>query len=78
MRLTSARRSDEDHADLVGGGRRASSSLLELLDARVKVAQDILKLLQFILDETHWCGCWRLVGGLRDCGGGNWSGEVAE
>ena len=49
---------DEDHADLVSGGRSAKSSLLKLLDAQIEGAQDILQLLKFILNKTHGCD-WR-------------------
>ena len=61
--LTSSRRTDEDHSDLLGGGRSSKSSLLELLDAQVEGAQDILQLLNFVLNETHGCDSevvWRL------------------
>lgn len=72
--LTSTRRTDENHSDLVGRDRTAGGSRLELLNARVDGADDILKLLELVLDETH---LWRLrkveleVGLVR-----NWRGSL--
>lgn len=53
---TCAGRSHDDHANLFGGRSRASGALLELLDARVEVADNILELLELILNEAHGRG----------------------
>lgn len=58
VQRTSSRGTDEEHADLLGRARssRAGGALLEALDAGVKVANDILQLLELIFDETHLYG----------------------
>ncbi|PON16388.1 hypothetical protein C2W62_18705 [Candidatus Entotheonella serta] len=84
---TCARRADENHANLLGGRGRPGSALLEALDPRVKVGDDILELLELILDETHGCGlgggAWRVVclcqraGELGPIGRRNSQGSIA-
>lgn len=51
--LTSSGRSHNYHANLFSGRRGARCAPLQLLNARVEVADDLFQLLQLILDETH-------------------------
>lgn len=53
-RLTSARRTDQEHANLFGGlGRAAELSLLQGLDALLESRELAVKAVDFILDYTH-------------------------
>lgn len=53
--LAGTRRSNEDHADVLGSGRAALATF-EALDAGLEVRDDILHLAKLIVDETHGCG----------------------
>lgn len=52
-RLTSARGTDQDHANLLGGGRAAKLPRLEALYACLKALELGVKALDFVLDYTH-------------------------
>lgn len=52
-KLTSARRTDQDHADLLGGERATELPGLESLYARLEPLELGVKALDFILDDAH-------------------------
>lgn len=71
-RLTSSRRSNKQHSDLLGGlgGTAASTKrlLLEGLDPRLEAVYEIAEALDFVFYETHCVGkvggCWVERGNL--------------
>ena len=52
-KLTSARRTDQDHADLLGGERAAELPGFEGLYARLEALELGVEALDFILDDAH-------------------------
>lgn len=62
-KLTSARRTDQDHADLLGGERATELPGFESLYARLEPLELGVEALDFILDDTH--GGWTVDLGKR-------------
>jgi len=59
--LASARRADQDHANLLSRGRSAGTALFETLDARLEAGDHILQMLKLILDDAHDAGGTRSI-----------------